>query len=51
MKNTQEPSQCQHEACSCPLPETEGNYCSENCEEAAKGGISEGCQCGHADCS
>lgn len=49
MRNVQEPEKCQHEACSCPLPET-GDYCSEHCEEAAKGGIGNGCQCGHPEC-
>lgn len=50
MNDIPEPGKCQHEACSCPLPEAGGDYCSEHCEHAAKGGPHEGCQCGHPEC-
>jgi hypothetical protein len=51
MKNIQEPGQCQHEQCTCPISESGGSYCSEACEKAAGGEIGNECPCGHADCA
>lgn len=51
MKNTQEPNQCQHKECTCPIADGDSQFCSENCEQSASGGLGEGCQCGHAGCN
>ena len=50
MEQMQTENQCQHQGCKC-LPPSTGEYCSENCENAQKGGMDDECKCGHPECS
>ncbi|CAA9429928.1 MAG: hypothetical protein AVDCRST_MAG74-3619 [uncultured Pyrinomonadaceae bacterium] len=49
MENIQKENQCQHPGCKCARPST-GDYCSETCANAQKGGMETGCRCGHPEC-
>lgn len=43
-------NKCAHEQCHCPAA-NDSNYCSQHCEDADKGDITEiMCECGHAGC-
>jgi hypothetical protein len=40
---------CAHKPCRCPAPMA-GDYCSEQCEQAATGDFETDCRCGHPQC-
>jgi hypothetical protein len=40
---------CGHPACNCMIGESDGNYCSQYCEDAADT-VEISCNCGHAGC-